>query len=110
MLILYLNLLDVFQSGYDQIDYNDPEVIRAWEKVYYGIDQFNIINETKIDSTFAEKDSLSIEPLENKAFKILLDQVTTWTADRLTEIHSQHHLLLRETPQSPLIREEITYT
>ena len=66
LLILYLYLLGVFQSGDDQIDYNDPEVMRAWEEVYYDIDQFNIIHEPKIDSTFIEKDSLSVEPLEKQ--------------------------------------------
>jgi len=66
VLILFLNLLGVFQSGHEQIGYKDPEVIRAWEEVYYDIDQFNIIHEPKIDSTFIEKDSLSIEPLEKQ--------------------------------------------
>ena len=55
IVILFLSLLGVFQSGADQIDYSDPEVMKAWEEVYIGVEEEfyttqDTLTRTEVDS------------------------------------------------------------
>ena len=46
VLVLLLGMLGVFQSGDDQIDYSDPEVMKAWEEVYIGINPYDMAQDS----------------------------------------------------------------
>ena len=46
VLVLLLGMLGVFQSGDDQIDYSDPEVMKAWEEVHIGINPYDIAQDS----------------------------------------------------------------
>ena len=46
VLVLFLGMLGVFQSFVDQVDYDDPEVMKAWEEVYIGINPYDIAQDS----------------------------------------------------------------
>ena len=60
VIILFLAMLGVFHSGEDQIDYSDPEVMKAWEEVHIGINPYEIIQDS---IEMATQDSLQGDSL-----------------------------------------------
>ena len=46
VLVLFLWMLGGFQSGDDRIDYSDPEVMKAWEEVYIGINPYDVAQDS----------------------------------------------------------------
>jgi len=58
VLVLFLGMLGVFQSGDDRIDYSDPEVMKAWEEVHIGINPYEITRDS-LEITAPEPHSTS---------------------------------------------------
>ena len=71
LIILFLAMLGGFQSGDDQIDYSDsdPEVMKAWEEVYIGINPYEVAQDSLEMTT---QDSLQGDSLSQMDAKCTL--------------------------------------
>ena len=69
VIILFLAMLGGFQSGDDRIDYSDPEVMKAWEEVYIGINPYDVAQDSLEMTT---QDSLQGDSLRQMDAKCTL--------------------------------------
>ena len=69
VIILFLAMLGGFQSGDDRIDYSDPEVMKAWEEVYIGINPYDVVQDSLEMTT---QDSLQGDSLRQMDAKCTL--------------------------------------
>ena len=69
VIIFFLGMLGVFHSGDDQIDYSDPEVMKAWEEVHIGINPYEVVQDSLEITT---QDSLQGDSLRQMDAKCTL--------------------------------------